>query len=209
MKKKSNERRVLEDLLREMIVCSDLRSIVEADVAPFEPDSHVPLENASIDDRVDDMLRDYEQQAAAAKNESIADVSIFRSFINEADDEETEEDDAESDVDDSGDPAFDAELTAAEPTKLDVDEIDVQDFAGSVSRLIDDLTALVEVDRIIFRRAFNFLLQNYDPRVADEFQRIMRTERSIDDDESKWDIEERDFPAPTAVGAGYDVGGGT
>lgn len=182
---------LIERLVRESM-------LVEADVEPFEPETHRALADDSIDEQIDNSLRHYEIVAQAAKNESIAGSSFFRRFINEADDDEAEG------ANDEKEHASDL----AEPSKLASDSIDVQEFAGAVGRLIDGFVILIEIERAVFRRAHNFLLDNYDSSVADSFDRIMRKERMLDDDESERDIEEKDFAAPPARGAGYDVGGG-
>ena len=173
------------------------RRLAEGEVEPFTPESEEPLNDASIDEQLDDFFRNYEVEARASKSEGSN--SFGRHFlVNEAEDDELAPEDDSIVTSDEDHP----------PSKLPVQEIDVQAFAGSVGRLIDGFTALIEVERTLLRRAHNFLLENYESSASEEFMRIMREERMLDDDESSWDIEEKDFAAPSAKGAGYDVGGG-
>lgn len=173
----------------------------EAEVEPFEPETHQELEPSSIDDQIDDKLRSYELEARSAKNESSTRPGAYLREADEpADGEGAQPDDVGPDDDD--------QTAAAQAPQLSIDDIDISEFAGSVGRLIDDFAALIEVEKTIFRRAHNFLLGAYGPDVAEAFSSTMRRTRMLDDDEDREEIEDDDFRSPPAQGAGPDVGSG-
>ena len=89
--------------------------------------------------------------------------------------------------------------------KLGVDAIDMESFASSVNRLIENAPTLLEIQNVVFRRAFNYVLDHYEPEAVKLFTDIMRDEYAINDEDSEFDIQDTDMAAPAAVGAGPEV----
>lgn len=157
----------------------------------------------SLDVQVDRYLGQYEAEAKSSKTEGTDFRMLTRRILNEAG--EDEEEDA---GDEGGEEDPPADTEADEPTKLTMDDLDVESFTNSVVRLIDNYDSLLEVRSTMVRRAKNFLAKNYDTTVVDAFEQSMREDHGIVPGESKGDIENDEFPAPAADRAGEGGAGG-
>ena len=140
------------------------------------------------------------------KNEGFDFRSMTRSFLStasrnllEAEGDEEEEKPA----DETGD-----EEKPEEKKKLSAEDIDIEEFASSVVRLIDNYDSLLEVRNTLARRAMNFLSDNYSPDVVSQFKIVLEDEHDITVGKSKADEEDNEFPAPAAARAGSGGGGG-
>lgn len=188
--------------MKRKIRIGDLKRLLrEAVLREEDAPAQVPEEdNASLDAQVDRFLGQYEAEAATAKNEGFDFRMMTRRILNEA----GEDDDAGDDA-----PADDAGGDAAEPpAKIGLDKIDMENFANSVVRLIDNYDSLLEVRSTLVRRAKNFLAKQYSTEVVDAFEKTLREEHGIVPGESKDDVEAEDFPAPAADRAGEGGAGG-
>lgn len=164
----------------------------EADDAPV---AAPPEEkDVSLDAQVDRYFAQYESEAKSSQNEGVDFRSMVRRFLSEA----------EGDTTGNEAPADDE---ASSPEKLGADKIDLESFANSIVRLIDNYDSLLEVRSTITRRAKNFLAKSYSDDVVDAFDNVMRDEHGITPGESKNDVEDEEFPAPGADRAG-DGGAG-
>ncbi len=174
---------VAESLIRE----------AEGDAAPQE-------ESDSLDSQVDRYLAQYEGEAKTAKTEGLDFRMMTRRFLNEAgEDEEDEEEE----------PAAAEEPEApTEPTKMTLEDIDLQSFANSVIRLVDNYDSLLEVRSTLARRAINFVAKAYDPDVVEELKRVLRDEHGLIPGESPMDTDAEEFVAPAADRAGSGGEGG-
>ena len=195
----------------------------ETEVAPFTPTDQTRREGASMDNQIDEYIQQYETEAQQTQNEGMNFGAMVRRFLNEAEGDEEEVDPAapaapppDPNAGAGGAPAVPAPAPAAGPDTsivpaegttpvLPADSIDMESFCGAVHRLIENHEALLEVRNTIFRRAFNYLLDHYEPEAVKLFENIMRDEYATDDQDSGFAIEDEDRAAPDAVGAGPDI----
>jgi hypothetical protein len=154
----------------------------------------------SLDQQVDDFLISYESDAKVKKNEGFDFRSMTRSFLSKTSrrllEAEGDEED-ENPADEAGD-----EEKPEEKKKLSAEDIDIEEFASSVVRLIDNYDSLLEVRNTLTRRAMNFLSDNYSPDVINQFKIVLEDEHDIIVGKSKADEEDNEFPSPAAAGAG-------
>lgn len=145
-----------------------------------QTDPSKPIENgeASLDAQVDRLLISYEKEAKSSKNEGLDMRSLTRSFLIEAN------------KDDKG---------AGE--KLTSEDIDVESFAASVVRLIENYDSLIEVRDALVRRSRNFLAKNYDDATLNDFLSVLRD--NFDIEVGVTDLEKQgEIKAPAADRAG-------
>lgn len=184
----------------------DLKKIIREQIRSVLLEETVKKElQDSLDQQVDDFLISYESDAKVKKNEGFDFRSMTRSFLSttsrnllEAEGDEEEEKPA----DEAGD-----EEKPEEKKKLSAEDIDIEEFASSVVRLIDNYDSLLEVRNTLARRAMNFLSDNYSPDVVSQFKIVLEDEHDITVGKSKADEEDNEFPAPAAARAGSGGGG--
>lgn len=92
-----------------------------------------------------------------------------------------------------------ADADAARPI-INTPQINLQEFAKNVARLINNFETLLNPKDIILNRVENYVLTNYDQRTAEEFMAILDTNYSLRTPEKR-DENEKDNPTPYAVGA--------
>jgi hypothetical protein len=184
----------------------DLKKIIREQIRSVLLEETVKKElQDSLDQQVDDFLISYESDAKVKKNEGFDFRSMTRSFLSttsrnllEAEGDEEEEKPA----DETGD-----EEKPEEKKKLSAEDIDIEEFASNVVRLIDNYDSLLEVRNTLARRAMNFLSDNYSPDVVSQFKIVLEDEHDITVGKSKADEEDNEFPSPVAAGAGSGGGG--
>lgn len=180
----------------------DLKKIIREQIRSVLVEETVKKElQDSLDQQVDDFLISYESDAKVKKNEGFDFRSMTRSFLSttsrtllEAEGDEEEEKPAD-------------EEKPEEKKKLSAEDIDIEEFASSVVRLIDNYDSLLEVRNTLARRALNFLSDNYSPDVVNQFKIVLEDEHDITIGKSKADEEDNEFPAPAAARAGSGGGG--
>lgn len=177
----------LKKLLREALLLRE----DESNKANDEQES-----DASLDAQVDRYLAQYEGEAKSSKTEGLDFRMLTRRFLSEAGEDDEGKDDKDDDA------------AAGEPSKLSLEDIDMDSFANSVVRLIENYDSLLEVRSTLVRRAKNFLGKAYSPDVLDAFENVMRDEHGIVPGESKADVEDEEFQAPRADRAGDGGAGG-
>jgi len=184
----------------------DLKKIIREQIRSVLLEETVKKElQDSLDQQVDDFLISYESDAKVKKNEGFDFRSMTRSFLSttsrnllEAEGDEEEEKPA----DEAGD-----EEKPEEKKKLSAEDIDIEEFASSVVRLIDNYDSLLEVRNTLARRAMNFLSDNYSQDVVNQFKIVLEDEHDITVGKSKAEEEDNEFPSPVAAGAGSGGGG--
>jgi len=184
----------------------DLKKIIREQIRSVLLEETVKKElQDSLDQQVDDFLISYESDAKVKKNEGFDFRSMTRSFLSttsrnllEAEGDEEEEKPA----DEVGD-----EEKPEEKKKLSAEDIDIEEFASSVVRLIDNYDSLLEVRNTLARRAMNFLSDNYSQDVVNQFKIVLEDEHDITVGKSKAEEEDNEFPTPVAAGAGSGGGG--
>lgn len=200
---------------------SQLRAIISEETKRIlrEAEEEINEEKGedSLDAQVDKYLSDYEAEAKNLKREGRDFRSLVRRFLREApedEDEEKEDEDAEDEGgDEEGDEegggdegGEDEEEKDEEPKKLTLDDVNVESFADSVVRLVDNYDSLLEVRNTILRRAINFLAKTYDIDVVDSFKEVVQERHGIEIGKSKSEMEEEDFQPPAAARAGTSPG---
>lgn len=179
----------------------------------------------SIDSQVDNYLSQYERTAKDAlkedKNWNLTirrllgekndDEDLFKDSEEEEDEEEgsdDKEDDSSNDEGDEENPEDDSEDSKNE--KLTESDIDLNQFANDVSRLIENYDSLLEIKNSILRRTLNYLSESYDKSTVDRLKEILLVEYGLEAGSTKKDNEERFSapPADRAIGAGGGGGGG-
>ena len=181
----------------------------------FEADDEDPSKDAeeketqegdSLDVQVDKYLSEYESEAKSGpKAEGRHLSSLVAQLLREAGEDE-EDDDAEKPADD------DKEGDIETPDKPSADQLDMDSFASSVVRLLENYDSLLEVRNTILRRARNFLVKNYEETAAQKFDEVLREDHGMEIGKSKQDQSD-EFEAPRAgaagpFGAGAGGGGG-
>jgi len=161
----------------------------------------------SLDQQVDDFFANYENESKLKKNEGFDLRSMTRRFLLDVGLPLLEAD--EDKKDDNKDKKVDNEKSAEVPRKLTLDDIDIENFASSVVRLIDNYDSLLEVRNTLARRAKNFLSKNYTPDVVKTFENVLADEHDLKIGESHLEKDAGDFQAPPADRAGVSPGGGT
>lgn len=90
---------------------------------------------------------------------------------------------------------------------MDTPQINLQDFARAVARLVGNFNSLVDVKSILLNRANEYIKNNYDERTSKELTEILETDYDLmPSDTSSSSYEEDDTPNPRA-GITGPVGG--
>lgn len=138
----------------------------------------------SLDNQVDRLILSYEKEARHAKNEGANYRDVTRRFLAEADDDDDKKDDDSADM-----------------PKSSPDDIDIQSFAESVVRLVDNYDSLLDVRDTLIRRAQDFLKKNYDAATLADFKSVMRD--TFDVEVGVTDVQKQDkYQPPPAARAG-------
>ena len=87
----------------------------------------------------------------------------------------------------------------------DAGELDVQQFAVDVARLIQNYESLLDIESAIYYRAIALLERNYDQATADAFRDVMQSRYGFEFDDVRDDPAEN--APPFAPGAGGGGGG--
>jgi hypothetical protein len=154
--------------------------ISEADMTSKKEDGE-----DSLDNQIDKYLVDYEVEAKVSKNEGKDFRMMVRRFLSEAEEDESEDE---------------------KKDKLKTEDIDVESFVNSVMRLVDNYDSLLEVRNTILRRAVNFLVEGYEPDVAQSFKDLLLDSYGLEIGKSKSEVEDEEFQAPAAERAGTSPG---
>lgn len=189
--KMSQKRRTIQVSQLRAIIAEEARKILsEAEGESNEKEAG----QDSIDSQIDSYFSDYESEAKNLQKEGKDFRSLVRRFLREAPKDE-EKDEEESD-----------EEEKEEPEKLTIDDVNVESFASSVVRLIDNYDSLLEVRNTILRRAVNFLAKSYEKDVVDSFKEVVQELHGMEIGKSKAEIEDEEFQPPAADRAGASPG---
>jgi hypothetical protein len=178
----------------------------------------------SIDNQIDDYLSQYERTAKDSIKESKNWNMTVRRLLNEKDEDDPfsepdEEEDKEADSEDET--SEESEESEEEETeeegeedskseKLTESDIDLNQFANDIARLIENYDSLLEIKNTIMRRSLKYLSESYDKSAVDKLKEILLDEYGLEVGSTKKDNEERFSapPAERAIGAGGGGGGG-
>lgn len=140
----------------------------------------------SLDAQVDKYLLDFESDSKSVKKEGRDFRVMVRNFLLEADEDKKDKKD--------------------EDKKLTAEDIDVENFVDGVIRLIDNYDSLLEIQNTILRRAVNFLVEGYEPDVAEAFKDDISDRHGIEIGKTKSEVEDDQYRTPTADRAGPGLG---
>jgi hypothetical protein len=218
--KKENLENLLENLLSEGQPPERPQSM--ADFAPVEQ------KDLSLDQVIDKYFVQYEREAIPTSEvyES-ASVGKLTGYLFEQDEEEPPEDEEEpagGDLDlgadlagaagpggDEGggldmglgdEPEAAAGAEDEAPPVVQTPQINLQDFARSVARLVNNLQSLIDVRTILLNRAEAYIQSNYDERTAKELMELLDTNYDLRpaDLTNHYGVDNEEYPQPrTAV----------
>ena len=202
-----------------------------ADV-PASPDQPLEMQNISLDKKVDHFMIQYERESiptsaiyqepnlnpiatpesAYKMSESKRRLSLLESMISEADDDPAGgdaggDDPTGGDAMDTGDEGGGGEDPNKKPD-VKPPTINVQNFARSMARLINNYEALCDPKSTIINRARAYLLKNYDMNMAKEFMIILEGQYDLTPRLSGDDVTQGPPAAGSWSGAGGGGGGG-
>jgi hypothetical protein len=149
------------------------------------------IKNTSLDIQVDKLFTAYEKEAKNLKMEGTDFRLLMRRMLTEAGEDEDKTDDETNDED-------------TQP-KLTLEDINVESFAESVVRLINNYDSLLEIRNTIIERSRNFLEKNYQNDVLTNYNSVLEDEFGINTQMSSLD-QEYDIKVPAADRAGQSPG---
>jgi hypothetical protein len=175
---KNNVESLLENLLNE--TQPEVRPTSMADFAPVED------KQFSIDQAIDHYFVQYEREAIPT-SEVYEQVNVDKltKYLFEQEDPEAADlgGDLDLGADDAGggmDLGADTETPAAEPDATENEEpvvntpqINLQDFARSVARLVGNVNSLIDVRTLILNRAEKYIQSNYNDKTSKELMAIL------------------------------------
>lgn len=174
----------------------DFRKLVTllSEAAPL-PHENAPAgeSGVSLDAQVDKYLISYEQEAKSSKTEAHDFRRTLRRLLSEAG------------GDDADEPA---PVGAEPPAKMSIDDIDVESFANSIVRLIDNYDSLLEVRSTLLRRATNFVAKAYDDDVVQELTRVLRDDHGMEAGKTHDETMADESQPPPGDRAGPEIAGG-
>lgn len=212
MKKKKNLNEFMDFLLKEDNNIPQPQSSYET--RPVDQPKDV-----SLDQVVDRYIVRYEKESIPTTNSYEGEMfenvkhfgTVLTEVLNEADDELPAEEPADpasndgfgddlgstTEVGGGGTKQADAE---AERPIINTPQINLQEFAKNVARLVNNFETLLNPKDIILNRVENYVLTNYDQRTAEEFMSVLDTNYGLRTPEKR-DENENDIPTPYAAGA--------
>jgi hypothetical protein len=205
-----------------------LEFLLKEDVPPPESsqdfDTPQPEKNISLDQTVDRYLIRYEQESIPI-NDMYESLFRKKSFMLEQLEDDLGDEEEVVDDDDAGDLGGDlgdlggvddglggdagGEDEAAKPV-LSTPKINLNDFARSVARLVNNFQALLDPKSTILNRVEAYITNNYDAKTANELMQTLETNYSLKptDVDNTTHQGDSQFPQPYAVGATSSGGGG-
>lgn len=196
------------------ITRSRLRELIVEEVANLHPRGR--LSDSSIDDQIDSLLIKFEEESQAPEEEEAyveARSHISLSLLMEAEPgEEDEEMEGGDDPLPGEAPAPDEEPESdltTDSTESEIDEpsepgrpkLDIDHFAGRVARFLSHYDSLLDIETVIINRTMQYLVDNYDQTVAEEFETTLDEQFGVSLEPSDNEPE-----IPAAAGAGPSVG---
>lgn len=150
----------------------------------------------SLDNQVDRYFAEYESSSKSAQHEGRDFRMTIRRLLSEAGDDDTASDGPDAGAGDDATPA------PAAPQKGNIDQIDVEEFANNVARLVENYDNLLEVRSTLVRRAINFISKNYDQTTVSSLENTLRDKHGMAAGETKQEVDDDMFTAPRADRAG-------
>lgn len=159
------------------------------------------LARDSVDDQIDSLLIKYESESVRSDDElKKIDESLFKNSLLFLIEQEVLDPAAEEETT-TGSEIIDQE----EEAEQEMPDLDIDQFAAKVARLVMNYQQLLKVETVIVNRAMEYLGQNYDKEHKERFNAIL--EEQFDIQISKFFPDESGEVAPQGLGA-YDGGTG-
>lgn len=163
--------------MKKQLTLQDIKSFLKHQLVIEQVDAYVEG-NDSLDSQVDRFLDQYVEQCTTNQNESFVIRNKRVKRLLEAEKEKDEEQDKKEDLD-----------VPSKKTNLDV-----QEFANEVARLINNVDNLLEFRNTILRRALNNLNKSYDQSIVHQFEILMEDEHGLVVGKSQLDREDEIVP---------------
>jgi hypothetical protein len=139
-------------------------------------------DGTSIDAQIDRYMIDYEKEGTRAVKEGFDARALARRLL------------------ESDEPQLPADAGSSSSG------FDVESFASSVARLIENFESLVEVRATLVKRAEAFLRKGHSGDVVQSFLDTMRERHDIDADAEVDGVDEIEVPAAAGAGPGGGAG---
>lgn len=94
------------------------------------------------------------------------------------------------------------------PPVVNTPKINLNDFARSVARLVNNFNALLNPQTIILNRVEAYIASNYDERTAKQFMQIMERNYGVHPTDTEYPERGSEFPTPYSGEATLGGGGG-
>lgn len=94
------------------------------------------------------------------------------------------------------------------PPVVNTPKINLNDFARSVARLVNNFNALLNPQTIILNRVEAYIASNYDERTAKQFMQIMERNYGVHPTDTEYPEKGSEFPTPYSGEATLGGGGG-
>lgn len=94
------------------------------------------------------------------------------------------------------------------PPVVNTPQINLNDFARSVARMVNNFDALLNPKTIILNRVEAYIKSNYNDMTAKQFMQIMERNYGLNVTSVEYPEEDSDFPTPYAGSAVMGAGGG-
>ena len=189
----------------------------ELNVSPKKASQESKASKDSVDDQIDGLLLKYEKSSIREDEPPSLAESLRRKNLRYLFEQEEEDDagDAGDEGDDAGggdetDPSGSEDMTVTKPADEEkLPNLDVDEFANRVARLITNYKNLLNVEESILNRAKNFLDENYGDVYVNKFLESLEDDHGIANDEFPGvEFAEDDNFAIGANPAGSGISGG-
>lgn len=168
----------------------------------------------SLDDQIDALILRYEEKSIEKEKDSLSESLKKKSlkFLFEQEEEEVEdtgEDSAEeSDTSGAAEPSGSETMQVKNAGKQIIPNLNIDEFASRTLRLINNPTALLDIETVIVNRVKNFLNENYGDEFVTRYINILEQEYGIEIEEFNTFDQDDSYPeifAPGATGGSSGV----
>lgn len=150
-------------------------------------DSH----NESIDLQIDKKFIEFEKKSQTSDQTFENFFFSSNNLLHEEKDDEEKEESEESESQEA-------------PERLTTEDIDINQFASDIVRLIENFSNLIEIRDTVVRRSLKFLSSSYDEEVLKLFEETLKEEFGIEEDKTVYD-QNYEIQAPRADRAGSSM----
>lgn len=162
-------------------------------------ESKIRLSEESADAQLDSVLLQYQNESSEqeANMQEYLMPDYFKLYLNEAEEEDQNADEAPMDMMVGAD-----QMQSSKPSDPRGQKINIDLYAQKVANLYQNYVNLLDIEKVIIKRAHNLLLQGYPQPIADELIEILEREFGI----TLENDEQNDIPMPPAGGSTGPLG---